>query len=125
MRKRRILLIIVLAAFIVSGGLAGYHIYDEYHTYHSRKATEYQPTRIVNGPYVLTTEIKELLGISYVSIQINDLEGNVLSRFPELYRVSGLRTIAWEEGTDQIIVESEEYGTVTYFKNDHGWVKSP
>lgn len=123
--KRRLLLLVILLLVLTAAGIIAVNIQDEYQTYLSSEAREYEPVSILQGSYLLVTEKKEFLGSIYAGFSIYDAGGNeAIYRCPDLYRVKDIKAIAWEEGSDSVLVEYDgEEGNVRYVRDGNEWEK--
>lgn len=111
----------VLAAVVILGGR---YISNEYHTYYSDKVREYETISSEYGTWVLNSERKELLGRVYAAFTVSDKEsGDLIYRCPDLYPVSDLISISWEETTGDILVETSDRGVIRYLSRGREWKK--
>lgn len=125
-RRRRKLPFILAAILlvIVLGGLVGYNLYDEYHTYKSGAVTEYETVEEVLGEYVLVTEKKELLGKTYAGFAVKDkITADVIYKCPDLYLVGELVSIGWKGEDGTIAVLLEDGSEVVYVLEKGDWEK--
>ncbi len=114
----------ILAVVTFFGIIIGINLYDEFHTYQSEEARNYETVQAEQGEYVLLTERKELLGKVYAGFTIKAEEsGEIIYECPDLYPVKELLSIEWKEGTDSVLV-TEKNGKVTeYVRDKEVWNK--
>lgn len=124
--KRYLPLLVILLFFLVLAIiLGGRYISNEYQTYHSDSVRQYETAVEEHGAWVLTTERKELLGKVYATFTISIKDsGDLVYRCPDLYLVSDLVSIRWEENSDDVLVESSHQGLVRYRQIKKGWEKA-
>lgn len=124
LKKRLPVIIAVLAAVAVFGILIGMNLYDEYHTYHSRAATEFETVAAGKDGYVLATETKELLGKVYAGFSIRDEEsGETVYQCPDLYLVKDLQSITWGTVKNSILILQKDGSVITYDREGEKWEK--
>jgi len=124
LRNRLPVIVAILILLAVAAILGGRYISNEYHTYYSDKVTEYETISSEYGSWVLNTERKELLGKVYAAFTVSDKDsGELIFRCPDLYPVSDLVSIRWDEATGDILVETSDEGTVRYLPGNRVWEK--
>lgn len=123
--KRRLPVILAAAVILVLAGvIIGMNIYDEYYTYRSSEATEFEATSEEKNGLLLTTETKTLLGKVYAGFTIRDSEsGGIIYQCPDLYLVRDLAAISWGTGTDTVLLTQKDGSIVTYVRTGERWEK--
>ena len=124
--KRRLPVILaVMAVLAVAGVIIGMNIYDEYHTYRSSEATEFETTAEEQNGLLLTSETKTLLGKGYAGFTIRDAEnGGTIYQCPDLYLVKDLASISWGPETDSVLLTQKDGSSVTYVRTGDRWEKA-
>lgn len=118
-------ILVILAVLAAAGGIVGYHLYDEYHTYKSSEVREFKTGSVEQDGFVLVTEKKEILGRMYVGFVILDASDHTeLYRCPTQYPVGELSSIAWEEGTDSVVVVEKDDSSTVYVREGKQWKAS-
>lgn len=115
---------VILAVAALLAVIVGINIYDEYHTFKSGEATVYETIEAEHGPYILTTEKKELLGKTYAGFSVKDrASGAVIYQCPDLYLVKELSEIRWGTEGDAIAVVEKDGEETVYLRDGNTWRK--
>lgn len=119
------IILAILAVVTVLGIIIGIHLYDEYYTYQSSEARNYETVEAEQGKYVLLTERKELLGKVYAGFSIKEEEsGEIIYECPDLYPVKELLSIEWKDGADSVLVTEKDGKVTEYIHDKEVWKKS-
>lgn len=123
--KRRLPVILAVAVILVAAGIIiGMNIYDEYHTYRSSEATEFETTAEEKNGLLLTSETKTLLGKVYAGFTVRDAEsGEPIYQCPDLYLVRDLASISWGTEEDSVLLTQKDGSSVTYVRTGDRWEK--
>ena len=123
--KRRLPVILAVAVVLVAAGIIiGMNIYDEYHTYRSSEATEFETTAEEKNGLLLTSETKTLLGKVYAGFTVRDAEsGEPIYQCPDLYLVRDLASISWGTEEDSVLLTQKDGSSVTYVRTGDRWEK--
>ena len=119
--KRRLPVILAVAVVLVAAGIIiGMNIYDEYHTYRSSEATEFETTAEEKNGLLLTSETKTLLGKVYAGFTVRDAEsGEPIYQ----YLVRDLASISWGTEEDSVLLTQKDGSSVTYVRTGDRWEK--
>lgn len=123
-KKRLPLLIAILAVLAVFGVLIAINISDEYHTYHSSQATEFETACVEQNGLFLKTSVKKLLGKTYAGFSVSDAATEKLVyQCPDLYPVIDLKSIEWGTKPYTVLVTQRDGSIVTYTWDGTEWQK--
>lgn len=125
-RKRLPVILVILAVLAVFGVLIAVNIWDEYHTYHSRGATEFDTSSVERDGLLLSTSVKKLLGKTYAGFTVSDAaNGEIIYQCPDLYLVKDLNSIQWGTDAYSIRVTPKAGTPITYSWAGTEWKKQP
>lgn len=123
-REKLIAAAIGLGILSVIGVVGGRYVYNEYHTYYSPLAREFQAETVNKQPYVLETVKKELLGSTYASFVVKDEDtGEIIYQCPDLFRIKDLASIQWDENSYHIHVLMRDNKETEYIFDKNTWRK--
>lgn len=123
-KKRLPVILAVAAVLTVAGVIIGMNVYDEYHTYRSSEATEFETTAEEKNGLLLTSETKTLLGKVYAGFTIKDAEsGGAIYQCPDLYLVRDLASISWGTEDTSVLLTQKDGSSVIYVRAGNRWEK--
>lgn len=123
-RKRLLLMLVILAVLAVFAYLIAVNVLDEYHTYHSSQATEFQTSKMEKDGLLLSTSVKKLLGKTYAGFAVSDPKtGEAVYQCPDLYLVKDLESIGWGPAAYTVLVTPKAGSVVAYSWDGTKWEK--
>lgn len=127
MRNKKSIIAAVIGIAAVLSVIGGRYVYNEYHTYYSPQAREYEAVAEENGIFILLTQKKELLGNTYAAFSVKEKEsGQVIYQCPDLFLVKDLESIGWAGTGFDIEVAVRGKSPVTYYyREDNSWTTQP
>ena len=109
---------------MAAGIIIGMNIYDEYHTYRSSEATEFETTAEEKNGFLLTSETKTLLGKVYAGFTVRDAKsGETIYQCPDLYLVRDLASIGWGAEEESVLLTQKDGSSVIYVRAGDRWEK--